>query len=85
MSTKKPLLGEEVFAVGFPFADIFKDSEPAVSGGHVAGVSRDIIYEGRVVKNLILTDAFVADGCSGGPLVNEKGEVIGVLRFNLSR
>ncbi|MBN2495521.1 MAG: serine protease, partial [Deltaproteobacteria bacterium] len=80
-----PRLGERVFAVGFPYVDVFTDHLPAFSSGNLAGTGRSIDYEGRQVDALLLTDAFVADGCSGGPLLNEAGEVIGVLRFNLSR
>jgi S1-C subfamily serine protease len=78
-------LGAKVYAVGYPFVDVFTDKAPAVSVGHVAGTSRNIDYEGQQVADLLLTDAFVADGCSGGPLLAEDGQVIGVLRFNLSR
>jgi S1-C subfamily serine protease len=85
LSLRKPGLGEAVYAVGFPYVDIFSDKQPAISAGHVAGTGRKIEYEGRPVKDLLLTDAFVADGCSGGPLLDGRGEVIGVLRFNLSK
>lgn len=85
LSPRKPGLGEMVYAVGFPYVDIFKDRQPAVSVGHVAGTGRKIVYAGRPVSDLLLTDAFVADGCSGGPLIDGEGKVIGVLRFNLSK
>ncbi len=78
-------LGGRVYAVGYPFVEVFTDRLPAVSVGHLAGVDRDIEYAGRRISDLLLTDAFVADGCSGGPLLDEQGHVIGVLRFNLSR
>ncbi len=80
-----PRLGERVMAVGFPYVDVFRDVTPAVSSGHVAGNGRKIIYEDQPVDNLLVTDAFVADGCSGGPLIDGQGRVIGVLRFNLAR
>jgi serine protease DegQ len=85
LSPREPGLGETVYAVGFPYVDIFKDRQPAVSVGHVAGTGRKIAYAGRPVEDLLLTDAFVADGCSGGPLIDGEGKVIGVLRFNLSK
>jgi len=85
LSTRAPRLGEQVYAVGFPYVDVFRDSAPAVSVGHVAGADRKILYEDRPVDHLLLTDAFVADGCSGGPLLSEQGEVLGVLRFNLAK
>jgi serine protease Do len=85
LSARQPSLGEAVYAVGFPYVDIFRDKQPAISVGHVAGAGRKIEYEGRPVDDLLLTDAFVADGCSGGPLIDGEGKVIGVLRFNLSK
>jgi len=85
LATRAPRLGEQVFAVGFPYVDVFRDGSPAVSVGHVAGTDRKILYEGRLVERLLLTDAFVADGCSGGPLLSEEGQVLGVLRFNLAK
>ena len=85
LNPRKPNLGETVYAVGFPYVDIFQDKQPAISVGHVAGTGRKIEYAGRPVQNLLLTDAFVADGCSGGPLIDGRGKVIGVLRFNLSK
>lgn len=85
LNARKPVLGETVYAVGFPYVDIFRDKQPAISVGHVAGTGRQIEYEGRPVEDLLLTDAFVADGCSGGPLIDGEGRVIGVLRFNLSK
>ena len=85
LAERKPVIGERVFAIGYPFVDVFRDSKPAVSVGHVAGTDRTIDYEGRKVTDLLLTDAFVADGCSGGPLIDEAGRVLGILRFNLSK
>ena len=85
LDARQPTLGETVYAVGFPYVDIFRDKQPAISVGHVAGTGRQIEYAGRPVEDLLLTDAFVADGCSGGPLIDGQGKVIGVLRFNLSK
>jgi len=81
----KARLGQKVYAIGFPYVDVFTDRAPAVSVGHVAGTDRSIVYEKRAVERLLLTDAFVANGCSGGPLIDEQGRVLGILRFNLSK
>jgi len=85
LASGMPRLGERVMAVGFPYVDVFRDATPAVSSGHVAGNGRKIVYEDQPVDDLLVTDAFVADGCSGGPLVDGKGRVVGVLRFNLAK
>lgn len=67
--------GEEVVALGFPgtFAD---------PGGQSMTVTRGIVsklgeqYDG--LQDLIQTDAAINPGNSGGPLVNMRGEVIGI-------
>ena len=78
-------LGEQVYAVGFPYVRVFTDGLPTLTSGRIAGVERSIDWAGQPVDGLILTDAFVATGSSGGPLLREDGSVVGVLRFNLSR
>ncbi len=63
-------LGEEVFAIGNALG--FKDT---VSQGIVSGLARKIDDK---MENLIQTDAAINPGNSGGPLINAKGEVIGI-------
>ncbi len=68
-------LGDQVVAVGFPFG-----IGPSVSSGVVSGLRRD--YEdpdGRSLRNLIQFDAAANPGNSGGPLVNDHGEVVGIV------
>jgi len=73
-------LGEAVVAVGNPLGE-FHDT---ISSGIVSGLSRFIAaYSGLSqetsrLKGLIQTDAAINPGNSGGPLVNMKGEVIGI-------
>ena len=68
--------GDDVVAVGFPFG-----FGPSVSAGVVSGLKREFeSTEGkRVLSNLIQFDAAVNPGNSGGPLVNTKGEVLGIV------
>ncbi len=61
--------GEWVVAIGSPF-----DLENSVSAGIISAKSRDT---GDFV-NLIQTDVAVNPGNSGGPLLNMRGEVIGI-------
>jgi serine protease Do len=76
-------VGEFVAALGNPFG-----LSESVSGGLVSAKGRDIgltdehdLY-GRLVEsgyeNFIQTDAAINPGNSGGPLVNTRGEVVGV-------
>lgn len=68
--------GDDVVAVGFPFG-----FGPSVSSGVVSGLKRQFeSTEGKqVLSNLIQFDAAVNPGNSGGPLVNMKGEVLGIV------
>ncbi|HEX4926942.1 MAG TPA: trypsin-like peptidase domain-containing protein [Burkholderiales bacterium] len=68
--------GEAVVAVGYPFG-----IGPSASAGVISGLRRDYVSpEGkRVLTNLIQFDAAVNPGNSGGPLVTNEGEVIGIV------
>ena len=72
--------GEDIIAIGYPpllekDVDEWLISDPKITKGIVSGKS---VYKG--VK-LIQTDAPVSGGNSGGPLINRRGEVIGVVSF----
>lgn len=72
-------LGERVVAIGNALAE-FKNS---VSVGVVSGLSRSIVASDQFGKSenldqVIQTDAAINPGNSGGPLLNLKGEVIGI-------
>jgi S1-C subfamily serine protease len=68
--------GDRVTAVGFPFG-----IGPSVSHGVVSGLKREFRSpEGkRVLTNLIQFDAAANPGNSGGPLVTDDGEVVGIV------
>ncbi len=76
------LIGEWAIAIGNPFGPLMNDSQPTVSIGIVSAnhrrVSRTIAGGERLYQDLIQTDAAINAGNSGGPLVNSKGEVIGI-------
>jgi len=73
-------LGQLVIAIGTPLGE-FKNT---VTSGIISGLGRGITagspFEGYVEKldNVIQTDAAINPGNSGGPLLNSRGEVIGV-------
>jgi S1-C subfamily serine protease len=75
-STGDLAVGDHVVAVGFPFG-----VGPSVSAGVVSGLNREFRSpEGeRLLTNLIQFDAAANLGNSGGPLVNAKGEVVGIV------
>ncbi len=67
--------GDLVVAVGFPFG-----LGPSVSAGVVSGLNRSFPLPGLApLTGLIQFDAAVNPGSSGGPLLNQDGEVVGVV------
>jgi serine protease DegQ len=68
--------GDRVTAVGFPFG-----IGPSVTHGVVSGLKREFRSpEGqKILTNLIQFDAAANPGNSGGPLVTDDGEVVGIV------
>ncbi len=67
--------GEEVIAIGTPLS---ADLSQTVTNGIVSALNRNVQTESGVSLNLIQTNASINPGNSGGPLVNTKGQVIGI-------
>ncbi|MCX5688810.1 MAG: trypsin-like peptidase domain-containing protein [Planctomycetota bacterium] len=67
--------GDKVFAFGSPFGFKFSMSEGIVSG--LGRTARTALGMTRI-SNFIQTDAAVNPGNSGGPLVNVRGNVVGM-------
>lgn len=67
--------GEEVIAIGNPLG---KEFSSTVTKGIVSSPNRKMSTENGNVLDYIQTDAAINPGNSGGPLINSKGEVIGV-------
>jgi len=68
-------VGDEVFAVGHPLGLV-----GSLSAGVVSGLDRSFeLPDGRNQGGLIQFDAAVNPGNSGGPLLNRKGQVIGIV------
>ena len=58
-------VGQKVLAIGNPF-------------GFTGTLTQGIVSRIDYTKNKIQTDAAINPGCSGGPLLNSSGEVIGI-------
>jgi serine protease Do len=66
-------VGEMVLAIGNPFG-----LSHTVTNGIVSGTSRSNVLDEVTYQDFIQTDAPINPGNSGGPLVNIRGEVIGI-------
>jgi serine protease Do len=76
-------VGEWVIAVGNPYG-----FDRTVSFGIVSGKGRvfpNLPLETQLINDFIQTDAAIDPGSSGGPLVNLKGEVIGINSIGFGR
>lgn len=73
--------GEEVIAIGTPLST---ELSSTVTKGIISATSRSVAVESGVTMNLIQTDAAINAGNSGGPLVNTKGEVVGINSSKIS-
>jgi S1-C subfamily serine protease len=77
--SKRLVVGQKVFAIGNPFG---------LSGTMTRGIISSIRPvrgpNGNYIDEAIQTDAAINPGNSGGPLLNSRGEVVGMNTFILS-
>jgi S1-C subfamily serine protease len=74
-NSSKLRVGDPVVAIGHPFG-----LESSMTTGIISQIGRllSVDEKGFSIPNAIQTDALINPGNSGGPLLNMKGEVIGV-------
>lgn len=72
-------IGQTAYAIGNPIGLEFQRT---VTSGIISGTNRTVKIddenESSYMEDLIQTDATINPGNSGGPLINSKGEVIGI-------
>ena len=73
-SSERLQVGQLVVAIGSPAG-----LQSTVTTGIVSALHRTLPgYGGQLIEDIIQTDAPINPGNSGGPLVNSRGEVIGI-------
>src|SRR5262249_29532785 len=73
-SSKSLQVGDPVYAIGNPYG-----LEETLTRGIVSALDREISApNGSKIGGALQTDAALNPGNSGGPLLNERGEVVGV-------
>lgn len=67
------VVGQRVIAIGNPFG-----FQHTATAGFISALNRDLAIGQRTMMGLIQTDAAINPGNSGGPLIDSRGEVIGI-------
>lgn len=67
------VVGQQVVAIGNALGD-----GQSVTVGYISALDRSIAIDGVTYKGLIMTDAAINSGNSGGALINTEGKVIGI-------
>ncbi len=79
-SSENLKVGDPALAIGNPLGfDLFG----TLTAGYISGLDREVSVNDTTMK-LIQTDAAINSGNSGGPLINEYGQVIGINSMKLS-
>jgi putative serine protease PepD len=66
-------VGQRVVAIGNPFG-----FQHTVTAGFISALHRDVNVDKRTMMDMIQTDAAINPGNSGGPLIDSRGNVIGI-------
>lgn len=78
-SSAEVRVGDSVAAIGNPLSP---DLRLTMTRGIVSALNREVSYNGSTM-NLIQTDASINEGNSGGPLFNDRGQVVGITNMKM--
>eukprot|EP00803_Ostreobium_quekettii_P010651 evm.model.scf_4201.1 EVM.evm.TU.scf_4201.1 scf_4201:1687-7649(-) len=83
LARSSPLSGSPVAAIGYPTFDPSSGMGPSVSIGNAMKVVHEgTNANGEPMPALLVTTAAVRPGCSGGPLIDATGRVVGLAASN---
>lgn len=72
-TSRNLVVGQDVYAIGNPFG-----LSGTMTTGIISAIRSIREPQGAIIENAIQTDAAINPGNSGGPLLNSRGEVIGI-------
>ena len=78
--SEKLAVGDKVYAIGNPLGYELRGT---LTDGIVSAINRDVWVDGRTMT-LIQTNAALNSGNSGGPLINQYGQVVGINTIKMS-
>ena len=73
-------VGDTVYAIGNPLGVELRGT---LTDGIISAINRDVQVDGRVMT-LLQTTAALNNGNSGGPLINEYGQIVGINTLKMS-
>ena len=71
-------IGDWVIALGYPLGVAPTEGGAAATVGIISSLKRSFFIECTPFYDVIQTDAAINTGNSGGPLINTKGEIVGI-------
>ncbi len=72
-------VGDTAIAIGNPLGEEYCLT---MTDGIVSALDRSVNYQGKTMR-LLQTSAAINEGNSGGPLINDKGQVIGITNMKI--
>lgn len=78
-ATDSVSVGDTAIAIGNPLGENYRLT---MTDGIVSALDRSVSYEGKTMR-LLQTSTAINEGNSGGPLINDRGQVIGITNMKV--